>query len=368
MSIESFYVGTYTENIKFGTGKILYGKGEGIYSCTLDLETGSLEKTGLTSDVINPSFLSYSRENECLYSVNELKEFEGRATGTVSAFSRDPGSGKLTFLNKMPTGGTDPCHLTVCGDERLLFVANFMSGSVAVFQLNEDGSLALQSDFVQHEGSGSDPQRQSGPHAHSVVFDQAKKRLYVPDLGTDTLAVYEVDTEKGTLTAKEELFCSVSPGAGPRLIEIDAKRKYIYLLNELDSTVAVFSFSGKKESRQSIQTVRLLPEDFTDLSTAAHIQLTLNGKFLYGSNRGHDSIAAFRVDKESGMLSSIGHFSSGGKIPRNFTIDPTGTFLIAANQDSDLLVVFRIEENTGALIPTSFSLSIPTPVCVMFAD
>jgi 6-phosphogluconolactonase len=361
----TLYVGTYTEQIKFGTGKYLDGKGRGIYRCTFDPDTGTIGYAGLTPDVVNPSYLALCPSGEYLYAVNELKEYVGAPTGTVSSFRRDPESGELKFLNRLPTQGTDPCHIATDSTGRLVFAANFMSGSVIVYRTKENGELLGQTDFVQHHGSSIDPNRQNGPHAHSVVFDHLQNLLYVPDLGVDSILVYEVDTARGRLRERSELALSLPPGAGPRHLEIlQPDRKYAYLSNELNSTVSVLAVSP--EGMKILQTLPLLPEDFTGESTSADIHIAPSGEFLYCSNRGHDSITGFRIDRRSGRLTPLGHTPSSGKTPRNFAIDPSGNFLIAANQDSNNLVTFRINRKTGVLSQTGEPLEIPTPVCVKF--
>lgn len=364
MSLINLYIGTYTESIKFGTGKYLHGKGEGIYRCSIDTESGKFERPVLVAKTVNPSFVAFSPDKKNLYAVNELKQFEGNPTGALSSFSVDTSSGGLRFLNTLPTGGTDPCHVAVDDTGGLVFVANFMSGSVALYKTTAEGSIEGPKDFVQHHGSSLDPQRQGGPHAHAVIYDAATKLLYVPDLGKDSVVVYRVDSATGRLEAQAGLDIAVPPGAGPRHIEIHPDRRYAYLVNELDSTVSVLAFDPHDGSMHIVQTSNLLPAGFSGQSTSADLHIAPAGDFLYCSNRGHDTITGFRIDRESGFLSLIGHTSTGGKTPRNFLIDPSGTMLIAANQDSDTLVSFRIDQNTGRLDSTGYSVEVPTPVCV----
>ena len=358
------YVGTYTEIIRFGTGELLHGKGEGIYQYILDTTTGCIDFEDVNRDIVNPSYIALSPSREFMYAVNELKEFEGAATGTVSAFARDPDSGKLTLLNTLPTQGTDPCHISTDATGSLVFVANFMSGSVAVYRVLADGSLYGPTDFVQHRGHSIDPDRQKGPHAHSVTYDSDKKLLCVPDLGLDKTVVYAVDPKSGILSEREDLSFSVTPGDGPRHIEFHPNRKYAYLVNELSSRVTAFSVSGSDYRFEQIQNESLLPVDYSGQSTSADIHITPSGGYLFCSNRGHDSIAGFRIDQASCKLSFLGHTPTGGRTPRNFVIDPTGSLLIVANQDSDSLVSFWIEESTGNLVPTGCTVEVPTPVCI----
>ena len=359
------YFGTYTEPILFGTGKVLQSKGEGIYLFTLDLRTGSLAPKATMRGIVNPSYLAFSPDGRVLYCVNEFKKFREQASGAVSAYAigRDGG---LTFLNQRATGGTDPCHVSVHDAGSHVFVANFASGSVAVFPVNADGSLAPASDFVQHHGSSVDPARQRGPHAHSVTFDAATGLLFVPDLGLDRLVVYEVDAKRGKLRARDDLLVAEKPGAGPRSFTFHPSGRYAYLINELSSTISAFARERTSGALERLQTVSTLPEGFAGHSTCSDVQVTPDGAFLYGSNRGHDTIAGYRIDQGSGRLSSIGHTASGGRTPRGFGIDPSGRYLLAANQDTDDVFTFAIDRASGKLARVGEAVKVPTPVCVRF--
>jgi 6-phosphogluconolactonase len=360
------YVGTYTEPIRFGTGKILQGKGEGIYVYRLDETSGALESVRVVAGVVNPSCLALDSAQRCLYAVNELKSYEGKPGGSVSAFGVEPKTGDLTFLNKRPTHGTDPCHVLVNKKGTHVFVANFMSGSVCVLPVREDGSLGEASDFLQHQGSGIDPARQAGPHAHSVTLDAANRFAFVPDLGLDKLLVYRLDPRRGMLEPNAVPWFKVKPGAGPRHLAFHPTGSVAYLINELDSTVTVLSYDGRSGTFEELQVVPTLPEDFRGESTCADVQVAPSGRFVYGSNRGHDSLAIYKVDQRTGRLTCAGHEPTQGRTPRAFGIDPTGRFLLAANQDSDTIVTFRIHPRTGALQPTGHGTQVPTPVCVKF--
>jgi len=358
------FVGTYTEPIRFGTGKILEGKGRGIYVYRLDISSGSMEECGLAEGVPNPSYLAIDPSHRFLYAVNELKEFEGASTGAVSAFSVDPGSGKLRFLNRKPTHGTDPCHLTVDKAGRYVLVANFMSGGVCVLPIREDGSLGDATDVVQHRGSSVDPLRQSGPHAHAVTLDDTGRYVFVPDLGIDRVMAYRLDANRGKLEPHDEPWVEVAAGAGPRQLVMHPQGGYAYLINELDSTVTAFRYDRDRGILREIQTLSTLPGDFRGASTCAEVQISPSGKFLYGSNRGHDSIVIYAIDQADGTLACIGHESTQGKTPRNFAVDPAGEFLLAANQDSDSIVIFRLDPASGELTATGHRVDVPTPVCV----
>jgi 6-phosphogluconolactonase len=358
------FIGTYTGPIRFGTGKILEGKGKGIYVYRLDVSSGSMEQIGLPERVPNPSYLTFDPSHRFLYAVNELKEFEGAPTGAVSAFSMDLGSGELRFLNRKPTHGTDPCHVTVHKTGRYVLVANFMSGSVCVLPIREDGSLGDATDVNQHRGSSIDPLRQSGPHAHAVTLDNAGRYVFVPDLGIDKVMVYRFDAKLGKMEPHDEPWVEVAAGAGPRQLAMHPRGGYAYLINELDSTMTAFRYDGDKGTLREIQTLSTLPEGFEGASTCAEVQISPSGKFLYGSNRGHDSIVIYAIDQVDGTLTCVGHKSTLGKTPRHFVIGPAGEFLLAANQDTDNVVVFRLDPASGELVATGHSVDVPTPVCV----
>jgi 6-phosphogluconolactonase len=360
------YVGTYTEPIRFGTGKILEGKGEGIYLYRMDPATGTLEFDSKTTGVVNPSYLAIDPTQRFLYAVNELKTYEDKPTGTISAFAVDAKSGKLGFLNRRLTHGTDPCHVTVDGEGRYIFVANFMSGSVCVLPVQKDGSLGEASDFVQHLGSSVDLVRQKGPHAHSVTLDRTNRFAFVPDLGLDKLMVYTFDRTRGMLEPHAVAWVKMKPGAGPRHLALHPGGRFAFLINELDSTLAALSVDARKGVFKVRQVVPTLPADFQGESTCADVQVTPSGRFVYASNRGHDSLVIYRIDQHTGRLAYVGHQTTQGKTPRQFEIDPTGRFLLVGNQDTDTIVSFRIDPQTGKLAPTGQVLQVPTPVCVKF--
>jgi 6-phosphogluconolactonase len=363
----SVYFGTYTEPILFGTGKVLQGRGEGIHLFTLDLRSGSLTPKATIRGIVNPSFLAFSPDGRFLYCVNELKKFREQASGAVSAYAVGADGG-LTFLNQQASGGTDPCHVSVHDKGSHVFVANFSSGSVSAFPVNADGSLAEASDFVQHHGSSVDPVRQKGPHAHSVTFDAASGLLFVPDLGLDRLVVYEVDAKRGKLRARDDMLVAEKPGAGPRAFAFHPGGRWAYLINEINSTISAFVYRRPAGGLARLQTVPTLPDGFTGASTCSDVQVTPDGAFLYGSNRGHDSIAGYRIDQASGKLTPIGHTPSGGRTPRGFGIDPSGRYLLAANQDTDDVFTFAIDRASGKLTRVGGVVKVPTPVCVRFLE
>jgi len=361
------FIGTYTEPILFGTGKILQGKGQGIYAYRLDPASGRLEFVSKTTGIVNPSYLALDASQAFLYAVSELKTYQGKPSGTVSAFAVERATGQLALLNTQLTHGTDPCHVVVDGRRKHVFVANFMSGSVCVLPVRDDGTLGEACDFVQHQGSSIDPRRQSGPHAHSVTLDAANRFAFVPDLGLDKVLTYRFDPKRGMLEPNATPWVKAKPGSGPRHLSFHPDGRFAYLVNELDSTVAVLSYDSAAGSFEHLQTLPTLPDGFAGESTCADLHVSPSGAFVYASNRGHDSIVIYRVDPASGVLGYVGHESTRGNTPRSFDIDPSGSFLLAANQDTDSVVTFRIEPQTGRLQATGDPAIVPTPVCVKCA-
>jgi 6-phosphogluconolactonase len=347
------YIGTYTESIRFGTGAMLRGSGKGIHILRMDETTGALEMVDVMAGVVNPSYLTFDHGGKFLYAVNELKSYQEKTGG-------------LRLLNRQPTDGTDPCHVTVDAERKHLFVANFMSGSVCVLRVRDDGSLDHISDFVQHHGASIDPVRQTGPHAHSVTLDKTNRIAFVPDLGLDRLFIYHFDPRRGMLHPNTVPWIEMQPGSGPRHVALHPDGTMLYLVNELNSTIATLAFDPATGTPRVLQVISTLPDGFHGENTCADVQLSPSGDFLYASNRGHDSIAIFAVDQHSGLLREIDHVPTEGRTPRGFGIDPSGEFLLVANQDSDSIVTFRVDALTGMLIPTGHVIQVPTPVCVTF--
>lgn len=347
------YVGTYTN-----------GKSEGIYLYRLDLADGSLEHVGTTASVVNPSYLTLDRARRYLYAVNEVEEFEGARSGAVSAFEIERKSGALRLINRRRSMGGAPCYVTVADSGRFVLVANYVGGNVAVLPVMKDGSLGEALDVKQDEGSGPNRARQESAHAHCVVLDRANRLAYSCDLGTDKVMSYRFDRRSGKLTANAQPSVSLKPGAGPRHLTFDSSGRVGYVLNELDSTVTAFAQDPVAGTLRELQTIAALPTGFDQPNTGADIHVAPGGRFLYSSNRGHDSIASFRIEPGTGRLVALGHTPTGGKTPRNFAIDPTGKFLLAANQNSDTVVTFRLDSQTGALSPTGHTAEVPTPVCL----
>ena len=345
------YVGTYTD-----------GASEGIYQLRLDLATGALSREGAPTKAVNPSFLALHPSGRFLYAVNEVGERRGDPGGAVSAFAVDPRTGALRFLNTQPSGGAAPCHITVDKEGRNVLVANYGGGSVAVLPLLADGRLRTASTVVLHEGKSVNPERQQGPHAHSITLDPGNAFALAADLGMDKVLGYRFDGRQGTLSAT--LPASLPPGSGPRHLAFHPDGRRAFVINELLSTVTAFDYDSGTGALSERQTISTLPAGFQGANFTAEVVVHPDGRFLYGSNRGHDSVAIFAIDAASGRLSPAGHRSTRGNWPRHFAIDPTGAYLLAANQRSDSVVVFRIDRATGQLEPVGAPFALPRPVCL----
>jgi 6-phosphogluconolactonase len=350
------FVGTYT-----GEG----GKGsEGIYRFDMDPATGQLSGRALAAKAINPSFLAIHPSRRFLYAVGEVGDFQGKKGGGVSAFAIDPQTGNLALLNQEPSGGEGPCHLVVDKRGKNVLVANYGGGSASVLPIAEDGRLGTATAFVQHKGTSSNPQRQEAPHAHSINLDAANRFAFVADLGLDKVLVYRFDADRGTLAPNEPAAATVAPGSGPRHFAFHPNGRWAYVINEMANTVTSFAYDADKGVLKPEQTISTLPAGARGDSWTAEVQVHPSGRFLYGSNRGHNSIAMFAIDPQTGRLTAAGHQAHHIKTPRNFGIDPTGTFLLVANQDGNSIVVFRIDPETGGLTPTGTEVEVSMPVCV----
>ncbi|MBZ5679010.1 MAG: lactonase family protein [Acidobacteriia bacterium] len=351
------YVGTYTEH---GTNS------KGIYAYRFDSETVRLTPLGVVAETVNPSFVAVHPNRRFLYAVNEVTNYKSQSSGAISAFAIDRATGKLTLLNEVPSRGADPCYVTLDKTGKYVLVANYTGGNVAVFPVLDDGRLGDASAFVQHSGHGPDPERQEGPHAHSIDLSPDNHYALVDDLGLDELLVYHFDSAKGSLTPNDPKFAKLKDGAGPRHFAFHPNGKFAYVISELQSTVTVFTYDAAKGVLQSLQTISTLPKEFSGHNDDAEVQVHPSGRFLYASNRGHDSIAVFAIDEHKGTLTVVQDVPTQGKTPRNFEIDPTGSLLFAANQESNSIVVFRIDAKSGKLTPTGQVLDVPAPVCVKF--
>jgi 6-phosphogluconolactonase len=344
------YYGDYTQK-----------SSKGIYYGRFDAATGKATEPQLAAEMSNPSFVALHPNGKNLYAVSEM----GAGGDSVSAFAIDRSSGKLRKLNTVSSKGTMPCHVNVDWSGRALVVANYGSGSVAAMALKPDGSLTEPASFIQHKGKSVNPQRQEGPHAHSVNISKDNRFLIVGDLGLDEVLVYRFDAASATITPNDPPFAKVKPGSGPRHFTFHPSGKYGYVINEMASTVTAFTWDGARGVLKEIQTISTLPDGYKGNTTTAEVVAHPNGKFLYGSNRGHNSLAVFAI-ATNGTIRRIENISTQGKIPRNFAIDPTGKWLLAANQDSDNVVIFSVDGNTGHLTATGQQLKMGSPVCVRF--
>jgi 6-phosphogluconolactonase len=284
----------------------------------------------------------------------------------VSAYAIDADGGYLKLLNEQSSGGAGPCYVSIDHLGKNLLVANYGSGSVSVMPIKPDGTLGKPTGFVQHQGSSVNPERQKGPHAHSINVSPDNRFAFVADLGIDKIMIYRLDVEKGTMVTNSPPFAQVKPGAGPRHFAFHPNGKYAYVINEIDCTITAFAYDSASGALTEIQTVATLPSGFKGSNACAEVIVHPSGKFLYGSNRGHDSIVVYRVDLANGTLTLVEHEIADIKTPRNFNIDPTGKFCLVANQGNDSVVVLRIDQETGALEPSGHKISVPRPVCVRF--
>lgn len=343
----TLYAGTYTS-----------GQSEGIYIYKMDQLTGALKRTGSIRSE-NPSFLTIDPARRFLYAVNETP------SGAVSAFRIDPATRQLTSINQQPSEGADPCFVMVDQRGKSLLLANYTGGNVAVLPIKTDGSLGAAIDVKQHEGSGPREQQKSA-HAHSIKLDRANRFAVSADLGSDKVMIYRFDPLTRKLAPAQQPSATLHPGAGPRHLAFHPNGKYLYVINELDSSLTSFKYDALQGTLTPFESVSTLPRDFTGKSYCADVHVSKSGRFLYGSNRGHNSIVVFAIDPQTARLNLVEHVSTEGKWPRNFTIDPSGRFLLVANQHTDNVVVFRIDAQTGRLTPTGTVEQIPVPVCLQF--
>jgi 6-phosphogluconolactonase len=356
------YVGTFTRS---ASGQ---HRNEGIYLYRLNSSTGAMTFVAAESAGPDPGFLTLDPHRRFLYTVNEVVEFEGQPGGAVSAFSVDPHRGRLTALNHQLTYGAGPCYLCLDPTARWALVSNYHGGSVTVLPIREGGSLGEATQFIQQHGSGPNLERQESAHAHSIQLDPTGRLALVADLGLDKIMLYRFDAAQGTLTPHDPPFIPFHPGAGPRHFDFHPNGRFLYVANELDSTVTALAYDALHDTFRELQTLSSLPGDFVGENTGADIHIAPSGKFLYASNRGHDSIAMYAVDDDTGTLSPTGHVSTQGAVPRNFAIAPAGDLILAANQRSDNVVAFRVDGATGQLAPLGPVASIPAPVCVKIVE
>ena len=351
------YIGTYTG-----------AKSKGIYSFRLD-SSGAMSTPTLVAETPNPTFLAVHPNQRFLYAANETDKFEGKKSGAVSAYAIDAKTGNLTLLNQQPSGGDGPCHLVVDRSGKDVLVANYGGGSVEVLPVQKDGRLGEPTTFIQHQGSSANKQRQAAPHAHFITTDAANHFALTCDLGLDKVLVYRFDAAKGTLTPNDPAAVEIKSGSGPRHLAFHPSGRYAYVINEMACTLTALSYDARRGELKEIQTVSTLPsgQELLRSFSTAEVEVHPTGKFLYGSNRGHDSIVVFAIDEKTGKLSHVENQSTQGKTPRNFAIDPTGKYLLAENQDSDNIVGFSIDSATGRLRATGQTVTgVGAPVCIKF--
>jgi 6-phosphogluconolactonase len=348
------FVGTYTETEG--------SQSEGIYVYRMDESSGKLTIERVVKGVLNPSFLAIHPKQGFLYAVNEVQNHHRQPGGGVSAFSID--SGEINLLNNQFSHGSDPCYVSVDVTGQFVLVANYTSGSIAMFPIQPDGRLGSASDVIQHTGSSVHPERQTSAHAHCILPDPTNRFAIAVDLGLDKLLIYQMDLENGKLHKHAEM--DVQPGAGPRHVTFHPSGQYAYLINELDSTVISYHYDSENGTFEELQTVPALPLGFKGENLCADIHISPDGKYLYGSNRGHDSIVCFLINENTGKLTYRNHTSTEGREPRNFAIDPSGNFLLVANKKSNNIVTFKIDPESGELSRTGYEVYVSMPVCLKF--
>jgi 6-phosphogluconolactonase len=358
------YIGTYTRRESF-----VDGKAEGIYIYYLDRSSGELTyaATVAGAGTINPSFLILGPDRNCLYAVNEFYKSEA-PNGTISAFAIDPVTGHLSYQNQQSTHGLAPCYISIDPSGRYCLVANYETGNLCVLPIRKNGSLGEATDTVQFSGSGPNPKRQEGPHAHMVVPSPDGGFILAVDLGTDRLMAFRLDRERGTLSPADPPWTRLPPGTGPRHLAFHPRRPFAYVISELQSTVTICRYLEHQGTFEALQTISTLPDDFTGQNLGGEIMIAPSGRFVYASNRGHNSLVIYAVDPETGQLSVVGHESTQGAGPRAFIIDSSGTLLLVANQDTDTVVTFWIDQDSGTLQATGHVAAVPTPVCLLLAS
>jgi 6-phosphogluconolactonase len=351
------YVGTYTG-----------GKSQGIYAFRFDSQSGKLTPLGLAAEMKSPSFLAVHPSGKYVYAVSEIGDFAGGKTGGVAALAIDRATGKLTKLSDAPSGGAGPCHLTVDKAGRCVLVANYGGGSVSAIAIGEDGKLGKTTARIQHAGSSVNPARQKEPHAHSINLDAANRFAVAADLGLDQLLVYRFDAATGTLEPNDPPHTKLKPGAGPRHFAFHPGGKFAYAINEIDCTMTALAYDADKGTLTALQTLSTLRPDekYQNGWSTADVHVHPSGKFLYGSNRGHDTIVVYAIDADKGTLTYVENQPTRGKTPRNFAIEPTGKWLLAENQSSDTIAVFGIDAQSGKLKPVGDVVECPSPVCIQF--
>ena len=350
------YFGTYTG-----------AKSKGIY-CWRMSDEGKLTRVGLVAETANPTYLALHPTEKFLYSIGEVSKFGDKKAGGVSAFAVDAATGQLTALNSQSSGGTGPCHLDVDRAGQCVVVANYGGGSVEALPIQADGSLGEPGTFIQHVGTSVDKARQEGPHGHCILVDPTQKFAVACDLGLDKVLVYKLDAAKATLTPNDPPFATIAPGSGPRHIAFHPNGKFAYVISEMLCTMTAFEWNSARGALKEIQSLSTLPGAVEKGFSTAEVYVHPSGKFVYGSNRGHDSIVVYACDAKTGKLTLVEHQNTQGRTPRHFAIDPSGKFLLAENQSTDNVAVFRIDQSTGKLTLTEEKLEVGSPVCAVFVQ
>jgi 6-phosphogluconolactonase len=355
---------SYAEIIPFyiGTSMNQTSPSQGMYRSTLNTETGQLSEPVLAGKAINPNFLDIHPEGTHLYAVGGA----GGQAGTVGAYAIDRATGSLRLLNEQTAGGTNPLHISIDRKAQNVLVANYSSGSVEVLPIQPDGSLNKPSAFIQHEGSSINPQRQAGPHAHCIFASPDNQYVYCSDLGLDKVLIYRFDAARGTLAPADPAYAAATPGSGPRHFTFHPNGRFVYVINEMEGSVTGYTCNASNGSLTPFQTISTFPPEYAGATSSAEIRVTPDGQFLYGSNRGNNSIAAFRIDPAKGTLTLVEFETAALSTPRNINVDPTGNFLLAANQNGNSVSVYRINRETGALDPVGPSSLVGTPTCIRF--
>lgn len=351
-----FYVGTYT-------GKDT----KGIYLFEMDTATGKIANLGIVAETPNPTFLAIHPNKQFVYAVSEIDSFNGKKSGAVAAFKIDPKTKALTLLNKQPSGGGGPCHVSIDKAGKNVFVANYGGGSVSSIPVKDDGSLDTPSSVIQHVGSSVDMGRQKEPHAHSINLDAANKYAFAADLGTDMVYVYKIDPAKGSLSANDPVGAKVAPGSGPRHFAFHPNGKNAFVINEMLLTLTSFAYDPAKGTLTEIETLSTVPKDAKrGGASTAEVVVHPSGKWVLGSNRGHNTIAVFAFDEAKAKLTHVGNYGDTVKTPRNFVLDPTGNFVLVGNQSGNSITVFRLNQQTGELTRVGEPVACGSPVCLRF--
>ena len=341
------FVGTYTT-----------GESKGIYVFRLEDTSGKLEQINLAPNVENPSYLEIHPSGKFLYAVNEIDE------GLLSSFNIDVKTGGIKLLNQQSSLGNAPCHISIDKSGRCALITNYESGNICASTIGDNGYLSEAKSNIKHHGKSTDPVRQKGPHAHSINIDPYNRFAVVADLGLDQVLVYRLDTANAKLELNNSPLVQLPGGQGPRHLDFHPSGHYAYLINEIGNTLSSFKYDASYGTLSEIQRVSALPHDFDNTNQCADIHVHPSGKFVYGSNRGHDSICIARIDQESGRLTALNFQATGGINPRNFALEPSGKYLFAANSDSNNIVTFKIDKDSGLLGPTGYFAEVPTPVCI----